>query len=99
MNVNAPFAPQIGSTTRISTSIKALLFSTFVSDILYRVNDTEICNYADSMTLYVGEKTLTTVLTKLEKDTLLLFQRFSNNLMKLNEGKCHPLIVVAKTKG
>ena len=36
----------------------------------FLVNDTEICNYADDTTLYVGEKNPKAVLSKLEKDTL-----------------------------
>ncbi len=48
-----------------------LLFNFFVNDILYLVNETEVCNYV--------------VLSKLEKYTLLLSVWFSNNFMKLNE--------------
>ena len=40
------------------------------------MNDTEVCNYADDTTLYVGDKNLRTVLSKLEKDTLLLAEWF-----------------------
>ena len=69
------------------------------NDIFYLVSDSEFCSNADEMTLYDGEKTLTTVLTKLEKDTLLLFQRFSNYLMKLIKGQCHRLIFGARDKG
>ena len=50
------------------------LFNTFVNDILYLVSDTGICNYADDTTFYVGDKIqgATTMLAKLEKDTLSL---------------------------
>ena len=46
-----------------------LFFNIFINDIFYLVNDTEVCNYADDTTLYVGEKNLRTVLSKLEEDT------------------------------
>ena len=49
-----------------------LLFNIFINDIFYLVNDTEVCSYADYTTLYVGDKNLRTVLSKLERDTLLL---------------------------
>ena len=52
--------------------IGPLLFNIFINDICYLVNDTEVCNYADDTTLYVGDMNLGTVLAKLEKDTLLL---------------------------
>ena len=49
-----------------------LLCNSFISDIFYLVSDTEICNYADDTTLYVGDKTLLTILIKLGKDTLII---------------------------
>ena len=73
-----------------------LLFNIFINDIFYLVNDTEVCNYADDTTLYVGNKNLRTVLSKLEKDTILLSEWFSDNFMKLNEEKSHLLIFGAK---
>ena len=76
-----------------------LLFNIFINDIFYLVNDTEVCNYADNTTLYVGYKNLRTVLSKLEKDTLLLSEWFSDNFMKLNEEKSHLLIFGAKNDG
>ena len=33
-----------------------ILFNIFINDIFYLVNDTEVCNYADDTTLYVGDK-------------------------------------------
>ena len=76
-----------------------LLFNIFINDIFYLVNDTEVCNYADHTTIYVGDKNLRTVLSKLEKDTLLLSEWFSDNFMKLNEEKSHLLIFGAKNDG
>ena len=76
-----------------------LLFNIFINDIFYLVNDTEVCNYADDTTLYVGDKNLRTVLSKLEKDTLLLSDWFSDNFMKLNEDKSHLLIFGTKSDG
>ena len=63
------------------------------------MNDTEVCIYADDTTLYVGDKNLRTVLSKLEKDTLLLSEWFSDNFMKLNEEKSHLLIFGTKSNG
>ena len=76
-----------------------LLFNIFINDIFYLVNDTEVCNYADDTKLYVGDKNLRTVLSKLEKDTLLLSEWFSDNFMKLNEEKSHLLIFGTKSDG
>ena len=68
-----------------------LLFNIFINDIFYLVNDTEVCNYANDTTLYVGDKNLRKGLANLEKDTLLLSEWFSDNYMKLNEEKSHLL--------
>ena len=74
-----------------------LLFNIFINDIFYLVNDTEVCNYVDDTTLYVGDKNLRIVLSKLERDTLLLSEWFSDNFMKLNEEKSHLLIFGANS--
>ena len=63
------------------------------------MNDTEVCNYADDTMLYAGDKNLRTVLSQLEKDTLLLSEWLSDNFMKLNEEKSHILISGAKSFG
>ena len=63
-----------------------------LNDVFYLVNDTEICNYADDTTLYTVDKKLRTVLSKFEKDTLLVSEWFSHNFIKLNKEKCHFLI-------
>ena len=79
--------------------IGPLLFNIFINDICYLVNDTEVFNYADDTTLYVGDMNLRTVLAKLEKDTLLLSEWFSDNFIKLNEEKSHLLIFGTKGDG
>ena len=81
------------------SALGPLLFNIFINDIFYLVNDTEVCNYADDTTLYVGDKNLRTVLAKLEKDTLLLSEWFSDNFMKLNEEKSHLLLFGTKSDG
>ena len=63
------------------------------------MNDTEVCNYADDTPLYVGDKNLRAVLSKLKNDALLLSEWFSDNFMKLNEEKSHLLIFGAKNDG
>ena len=63
------------------------------------MNDTEVCNYADDTTLYVGDKNLRTVLSKVKEDTLLLSEWFSDNFMKLNKEKSHLLIFGKKSDG
>ena len=63
------------------------------------MNDTEVCNYADDTTLYVGDKNLMAMLAKLEKERLLSSKWFSKNVIILNEDKWHLLIFGAKEQG
>ena len=69
MKVNGTFSTWCYSKMGVpqGSVLGPLLFNIFINDIFYLVNDTEVCNYADDTTLYVGDKNLRTVLSKLEK--------------------------------
>ena len=69
-----------------------LLFNVFISDIFFLLNETEICNYADNITIYCSHQELQEVTIRLENDTAKLSTWFAGNLMKLNEEKCHLLL-------
>ena len=69
-----------------------LLFNIYINDIFLLLNETEICNYGDDITIYCSYKELQEVTPRLENDTTKLSNWFTENLMKLNEEKCHLLI-------
>ena len=48
-------------------------------------------NFAAYNTLYFCDKNLEVFLSKLQICTLKLFERFSNNYMKINSDKCHQI--------
>ena len=73
-----------------------LLFNLFINDIFLLLNETKICNYADDMTIYCSHKELQEVTLRLENDTVKLSNWFAENFMKLNEEKCHLLVLVEK---
>ena len=56
------------------------------------VNDAQICNYADSKTIYACDNSIDSIIETLEGDALKIAEWFPNNCMKLNEDKCHLMV-------
>ena len=69
-----------------------LLFNIFINDLPYTISQTEVCNFADDTTIYTGDKNPEAVVSKLENDASILNKWYSDNLMKLNDKKCHLLM-------
>ena len=59
-----------------------LLFNIYINDLFFNFAETDICNYADD----------TTLITRLERDSINAIVWCENNYMKLNEEKCYFLI-------
>ncbi len=66
-----------------------LLFNIYLNDLLFILNNTHTCNFADDTTLSACDIKLEDLLHNLEDDTLTAIQWFDANYMKLNESKCH----------
>ena len=77
--------------------LEPLLFNVFINDLFLLVEETENCNYANSMTIYVCGHELKHVISSLETDTQKLSKWFLDNSMNLNPEKCHLLIFWEKT--
>ena len=75
-----------------------LLFNIFVNDIFLFVQHTSVCNYADDTTIYACNSDLDTIMNRLETDSSILAEWFSENYMRLNEEKCHFMIFGNKSK-
>ena len=54
---------------------------------------TDICNYADDTTIYACDKTVDSVVARLESDSSMVIQWFGDTFMKLTADKCHLLIL------
>ena len=52
----------------------------------------DIANYADDSTPYCAGKRAESVANNLEQSSTILFKWLSNNYMKVNTGKNHPLL-------
>ena len=75
-------------------SVLGPLFSNiYKNDLLSSVVETDICNYADDITMYAYEKALDSVIARLESDSNLVINWFGGNFIKLNAEKCHLLIL------
>ena len=55
------------------------------------VTDTAICNFADDTTIFAANSCLDKVLERLETASLVLSKWYPENVLKLDEGKCHLL--------
>ena len=69
-----------------------LLFNIYQNDLFMFLEDTKVCNYADDTTIYACGPKIETVIAHLEHDALKITEWFPNNLMTLNEDKCHLMV-------
>ena len=69
-----------------------MLFSIYINDMFFTLNEIDICNFADDTTPYVCDSNLKSVLEKLEHNSELAIAWFEMNYMKFNNDKCHLLI-------
>ena len=65
----------------------------YINDLLLSIEETNICNYADDTTIFASDKNLDNVIMRLENDSAILIQWFEDNLMKLNTGKSHFMVL------
>ena len=53
---------------------------------------TQVCNFADDTTFYICDKDLNILINRLEHYTAPAVEWFENDVMKLNQDKCHLLV-------
>ena len=74
-----------------SSILGPLLFNIYICDLFFILINIDIANYADETTPYTYGQCGPEIISKLEKETLKLFNWFSNNGLKANAEKCHLL--------
>ena len=77
---------------RQGSVLDPVLFNIYLNDLFYLAKSTKVCNFADDTTLFVCDKDLKTLISRLEHDSHLAIEWFESNYMKLNQGKCHLLV-------
>ena len=70
-----------------------LLLNIYLNDLFYLAESTEVCNFADDTTFFACDKDLKTLISRLEHDSHLAIEWFESNYMKLNQDKCHLLVL------
>ena len=68
------------------------LHNIFTNDIFWFANHTNICNYADDTTVFACHSDLGTVIRQLQDDCSVIVKWFSDNILKLNDEKCHLMV-------
>ena len=61
-------------------------------DLFLFMSEFNVANYVDDTTLYACEKKLYDVQRKLESESLILFEWFHDNCLKVNSGKSHIML-------
>ena len=64
-----------------------ILFNIFINDMFFFLLETEVCNFADDNTLYIGDSCLDKVVIKLENDINRVIKWSNFNSMVVNPEK------------
>ena len=68
------------------------LFDSYLNDLFYIAESTNVCNVAHDTTFYACDKDVNSLINRLEHDSDLAIAWFENNSIKLNQDKCHLLV-------
>ena len=69
-----------------------LLFNIYLNDLLWFMEDCELCNFADDTTLFECDQDINRLISKLEKSADVAIRWFKINYFKLNTEKCKVII-------
>ena len=59
-------------------------FNIYINDLLRSLQDTDICNYADDITIYACDNNLDNVIARLQNDSNIFIQWFADNWIQIN---------------
>ena len=74
-----------------------LLFNIFLNDMLWFVEKTDICNFADDNTIYSCAKSVNDVIENLQSDLKIVLKWFKSNQMMANPGMFQFMILSKNT--
>ena len=69
-----------------------LLFNIYINDLFWVGEETGACGWADDISIHACDKSLESLILRLEHDSLLFIEWFDSNYMRLNVNKCHLLL-------
>ena len=70
-----------------------LLFKIYINDLLFFIQNSDICNHTDTTTIFAFDKNLDSIFHWLETDCSVALEWFTDNFMKLNADKCRLLVL------
>ena len=73
-----------------------LFFNIFLNDMLWFIEKTDICNFADDNTIYSCAKSVNDVIENLQSDLKIALKWFKDNQMMANPGKFQFMILLSK---
>ena len=73
-----------------------LLFNTYVNDLIYFIQNTEICNFADDNTIYSCGTNLDGIIIDLEEDLCQALEWFESNRLVANPSKFQMMLLGTK---
>ena len=63
------------------TVLGPLLFNIYINDLIYFIEETDICNFADDNSLFVCDQKIERVIARLEIDIRSTLEWFESNMM------------------
>ena len=73
-----------------------ILFNIFINDLIFFIQETEVCNFADDTTIYSCLLNYEEVVHKLSNDTYIVLNWFKVNSMAANPGKFQIMFLGSK---
>ena len=70
-----------------------LLFNIYINGLLYLTECANVCNYADDTTFHACDMDPENMVRRLEHASMPVIEWFQSNYMKLNQDKCHFLLL------
>ena len=74
-----------------------ILFNIFINDLIFFIQETEVCNFADDTTIYSCSLNYKGAARKLSNDTYIVLNWFKVNTMVANPGKFQIMFLGSKT--
>ena len=72
----------------------ALLFNIYINDLIYFIEESEICNFADDNTLFAGDQRIERVIASFKIDIGNTLEWFESNMMAANPSKFQPMFLL-----